>query len=135
MKNGIFASMFGFAAILVPLMVLVLGIISYGYMLSFRQAISQVVEEVRIAHPAHEVSLDLEIDRRTSDANVLLDVPRRASTNPSFICSSCCSNVSFFRLSFVCASTAFFQLASSVVVYRWTSFNASFADKCCTPCE
>ena len=31
-----------------------------------RQAISQVVEEVRIAHPAHEVSLDLEIDRPVS---------------------------------------------------------------------
>ena len=34
-----------FAAILVPLMVLVLGIISYGYMLSFRQAISQAAAE------------------------------------------------------------------------------------------
>ncbi|WP_417525983.1 ATP-binding protein [Marinovum sp.] len=38
-----------------------------------RQAITQVVEEVRIAHPAHEVTLDLAIDRAVS-----CDAPRVA---------------------------------------------------------
>ncbi|WP_323767866.1 GAF domain-containing sensor histidine kinase [Marinovum sp.] len=38
-----------------------------------RQAITQVVEEVRIAHPAHEVRLDLDIDRPVS-----CDAPRVA---------------------------------------------------------
>jgi Flp pilus assembly protein TadG len=57
-----------FALVLLPLMLIVFGIISYGYMLSFRQAISQAAAEgARAAAVAQKAS------ERESDARAALN--------------------------------------------------------------
>lgn len=60
-----------FALVLVPLLVLVLGIISYGYMLSFRQSVSQAAAEAARAAALAPMTADRQAIARRAVEDVL----------------------------------------------------------------